>query len=64
MADDKRKKGPRDRRAVARGEGYEVSYLARKHGLTSTEAGGLIDRVGNDRAKLNAAADKLRRKKP
>ncbi len=63
MADDKRKRDGRDRRTVAKGEGYEVTYFARKHGLTASEARGLIDRVGNDRAKLNAAAEKLTSKR-
>jgi hypothetical protein len=56
MADDKTKKGAADRRKVAGGEGYEVSYFARKHGLSRADARKLIDSVGNDRDKLNAAA--------
>jgi ribosomal protein L35 len=58
MADDKTKRGAADRRKVAGGEGYEVGYFARKHGLTRDAAQKLIDRVGNDREKLNAAATK------
>lgn len=58
MSDDKTKKGAADRRQVAAGEGYEVAYFARKHGLTRDDAQKLIDRVGNDREKLNAAAAK------
>ncbi len=34
MADDKKKTGAADRRQVAGGEGYEVNYFARKHGLS------------------------------
>lgn len=56
MADDKKKTGAADRGKVAGGEGYEVSYFARKHGLSRAEAQKLIDAVGNDREKLNAAA--------
>lgn len=56
MADDKKKTGAADRGKVAGGEGYEVSYFARKHGLSRAEAQKLIDTVGNDREKLNAAA--------
>ena len=60
MADNKSKRGWADRRRVAGGEGYEVSYFARKHGITRERAEGLIKRVGNDREKLNAAAEKLK----
>lgn len=59
MADDKTKKGAADRRTVAAGEGYEVRYFAKKHGLTVESAQKLIDKVGPDRKKLNAAAEKL-----
>ena len=43
----------------APGQGYEASYLARKHGISTNEARALIKRVGNDRDKLNAAAERL-----
>jgi hypothetical protein len=56
VADDRTKRGAGDRARVAGGEGYEVSYFARKHGITKDEAKALIARVGNDREKLNAAA--------
>jgi hypothetical protein len=59
MADDKRKRGKSDRTGVAESEGYEVSYFARKHGITAAQARSLIERVGNNREKLNAAAEKL-----
>ena len=59
MADSKTKRGGADRRKVAKGEAYEVSYFARKHGITAAQARGLIDKVGNDRDKLNKAAAKL-----
>jgi len=60
MADDRRKRGGQDRGRVAKGEGYEVNYFARKHGITAAQARSLIDRIGNSRARLNAAAEKLR----
>jgi hypothetical protein len=60
MADNKSKRGGADRRQVAAGEGYEVNYFARKHGITKQQAEDLIKRVGNDREKLNAAAAKLK----
>ena len=34
MADDKTKQGSGDRTRVAAGQGYEVEYFAKKHGLT------------------------------
>lgn len=60
MADDKAKRGGGDRRRVAGGEGYEVNYFARKHGISKDQAQDLIKRIGNDREKLNAAAAKLK----
>lgn len=61
MADNKSKRGGADRRQVAGGEGYEVNYFARKHGISKDQAQDLIKRVGNDRQKLNAAAAKLKK---
>lgn len=60
MPDDRKKRGARDRRLVAGGQSYEVGYFARKHGLTREEARRLIDRIGNDRDKLNKAAEQLK----
>jgi hypothetical protein len=48
-----------DRSRVAGGQGYEVNYFARKHGITAQQARDLIKEVGNDRDKLNAAAARL-----
>jgi hypothetical protein len=59
MADNKSNRGGRDRSRVAAGQGYELGYFARKHGISRDQARSLIDRVGNDRDKLNAAAQKL-----
>jgi hypothetical protein len=60
MADNKAKRGKADRAKVAAGEGYEVAYFARKHGLTSQQARDLINKHGNDRKKLDDAAEKLK----
>jgi hypothetical protein len=60
MADNKSNRGGRDRSRVAAGQGYELGYFARKHGLSRDQARSLIQRIGNDRAKLNAAAQKLK----
>lgn len=62
MADNKKLTGLADRKKVAKGEGYEVSYFARKHDITAEQARSLIDKVGNDRDKLNKAAEKLKKK--
>jgi hypothetical protein len=59
MADDKTKRGGPDRARVAADEGYEVSYFARKHGISKDQAEQLINKVGNDREKLNEAASKM-----
>ncbi|WP_260596901.1 hemerythrin domain-containing protein [Sphingomonas endolithica] len=56
MADDKSKRGGNDRTQVAGDEPYEVEYFARKHDISRDEAQALIDRIGNDRGKLDAAA--------
>jgi hypothetical protein len=61
MADDKSKRGADDRARVAGGEGYEVSYFARKHDITRQQAEDLIKEVGNDREKLDEAAAKLKK---
>lgn len=60
MADNRSNRGSRDRDRVAAGQGYELSYFARKHGITRDQARQLIARIGNDRAKLNAAAERMK----
>jgi hypothetical protein len=60
MADSRSNRGGRDRGRVAGGQGYELGYFARKHGISRDQARSLINRIGNDRAKLNAAAQKLK----
>ncbi len=61
MSDDKSKRGSADRAKVAGGEPYEVEYFARKHGISQAQARNLISEVGNDRAALDAAAEKLKK---
>ena len=63
MPDDKTKQGQQDRSRVAGGEPYEVAYFASKHGLTQEQARDLIARIGNDRAKLDAAAEAMKGRK-
>jgi hypothetical protein len=52
----------RDSIKVARFQGYEPFYLARKFQLTIAAARALIKRVGKDRVKLNSAAKRLARR--
>lgn len=52
-----------DRGRVAAGQGYEVNYFATKHGITREQARDLIARIGNDRTKLNAAAEALKKRR-
>ena len=40
----------------------EACESARKHGITAEQTRKLIDKIGNDRAKLNKAAEKLKKK--
>jgi hypothetical protein len=61
MADDRTNRGAGDRTRVAAGEPYEVSYFASKHGISRDQAEQLIAQVGNSRAELDAAAEKLKR---
>jgi len=60
MADDKSKTGAQDRGRVAGEEGYEVAYFADKHGISREQARTLIERHGNDRGTLDAAAAALK----
>jgi hypothetical protein len=60
MADDKSKRGGQDRRRVARGQAYEVSYFARKHGLTAEQARKIIEQASGSREKANRLAEKKR----
>jgi hypothetical protein len=62
MADDKNDRGGQDRARVSGEEEYEVEYFARKHDLTAQQARDLIEKVGNSRAKLDAAAEQLKSK--
>jgi hypothetical protein len=60
MTDDKTNRGAADRSRVAGGEGYEVDYFARKHGISTEQARELIKRHGNDRAALDRAAAEMK----
>jgi hypothetical protein len=60
MADDKSNRGGRDRATVAGDEPYELSYFARKYGLTMERPRELIAQHGNSRAVLDAAMARLK----
>ncbi|WP_068875352.1 MULTISPECIES: DUF3606 domain-containing protein [unclassified Phenylobacterium] len=60
MADNKQDVREPDRSRVSGSEGYEVQYFAEKHGISMDQARKLIERHGNDRAALDAAAERLR----
>ena len=61
MSDDKQDRGGQDRARVAGEQGYEVRYFADKHGISIDQAQELIDKHGNSREKLDAAAGALDR---
>ncbi|MEZ5742385.1 MAG: DUF3606 domain-containing protein [Sphingomonadaceae bacterium] len=42
------------------GQGYDVTYFARKHGISKPQARQLMRAFGHDRDRLNAAARELR----
>jgi predicted xylose isomerase-like sugar epimerase len=60
MPDDKTKVGEPDRSRVSGDQDYEVRYFAEKHGISIEGAIDLINRFGNNREKLEEAANKLR----
>ncbi len=62
MSDNKTKHGKQDSSRVSAGEDYEVEYFAKAHGITKAQTLQLIKEHGNDRATLNAAAEKMKAK--
>jgi Protein of unknown function (DUF3606) len=62
MAEERTTRGrSQDRGRVAGGEGYEVEYFARKHGITPEQARQLIKEHGNSRDVLDREAEKPKR---
>ncbi len=59
MSDNKEKQG-QDRRLVAGGEKYEVSYFAKKHGLETKDAKRIIEAHGTDRYFADRAANRFK----
>ncbi len=60
MSDDTNDRGAQDRSRVAGEQGYEVRYFAEKHGISVEQAQQLIDRHGNSRDELDAAAERIK----
>ncbi|MBA3517813.1 MAG: DUF3606 domain-containing protein [Rhizobiales bacterium] len=56
------KRGGPDRQHVSGGKGYEVDELAKKHGISNDQASRLIRQIGDNREKLDEAAEKLKKR--
>jgi len=54
MSDDQPDRRRRDGRRVTAGEAYKVSYFARKHGISRTQAERIIRRARGNRQRANA----------
>ncbi len=59
MVDRKKKRGRADRSRVSASEPYEVYYVARKYGVSADTVRKIIRKVGNLRAKVYAALEKM-----
>jgi hypothetical protein len=57
---DNNQKQAQDRKLVAGGEKYEVSYFAKKHGLELKDAKRIIDAHGPDRDAADKAAQRFK----
>jgi len=60
MPDDKRMRGASDRRRVSAKEPYEVSYFAKKHGISIDDARMIINKTKGSRRKADEAARALK----
>jgi Protein of unknown function (DUF3606) len=59
MADNKSRRGKRDRNRIAAGEPYEVGYFARKHRISRDQAGKIIRQSRGSRERANALAARV-----
>ena len=59
MAGGKSKVEEPDARRVAADQDFEVRYLIEWYGISEAQARELVARLGNDRQKLDEAAEKL-----
>ena len=60
MADDKLKTGRQDRDRVAKEQQYELSFFARKHGLSQTQAREIIIAAGSSRERADQLAEQAK----
>lgn len=63
MADNKRKRGKADRRKVAGKQPYEVSYVARKFGVSAAIVRKIVKFFGNKRTTVYAAVRRRKRRR-
>ncbi len=61
MSDNKKKVGKPDREHVATGQPYEISYFAKKHGISAEDARRIVKQHGGDRDAADNAANRLKR---
>jgi hypothetical protein len=58
MADSKQKRGKADRSRVSGSQRSEVSYVAKKFGVSPDKVRSVIKRIGNSRKKVYAELSK------
>jgi len=63
MADDKSKRGSRDRATVSAGEKYEVDYVMKSLNLGRDDAEQLIAKYNGNRVKIEAEVSKRKAKR-
>lgn len=61
MVDDGSKRDRRDRARVATEEEYDVHYFAQANGISEELARTLLELYGNDRSKLEAEVQKMKK---
>ncbi|GGC53688.1 hypothetical protein [Chelatococcus reniformis] len=61
MPNDPNARQPERHMPPIRREGYEISYLAKRHGITPSQARGLVSEYGSDWTKLDQAARALKK---
>ncbi len=61
MSDNKKKVGKPDREHVATCQPYEISYFAKKHGISAEDARRIVKQHGGDRHAADNAANRLKR---
>ena len=62
MADNKKKRGGRDRALIALGESYEVAYWSKKLKITAAQLKAAVNKVGHSAKKVEAYIGEQRHK--